>query len=213
MSIHSFCESLGTNLSQKIGEPAKAPILTYGLELIIGESVKLMVLLTISYISHLLQPTIFIALTAFPLRIMTGGKHCSSNMRCSILTVSTFWILSWFTVKAMGLLNQIFLLPLAVVATLIFLATLKKYGLGDSVNYPNPNSQTVYRFKNSTLMFLSVWLTLVLALVFLASDYQHTSLIISATSVGVLWQSYMVTPWGHSFVETADKLLSLSKLK
>ncbi len=211
MTIHDLSEKLANHLSEITGDPKKAPILTYGLELIIGESVKIIALILTAYIFGLLIPVLLILCTSVPLRILTGGQHCSSSFRCLIGTIIIIPILAFSARLISTGMTQVQLLVFIFIESILFIGVLVKYGPGYSVNYPNPSTQILSKVKKHALIFLGSWLVVILLLCYFVDSNKLNALIITSTSVGVLWQGFLITPLGHRFITTMDKYLLLLK--
>jgi len=212
VSIRTISEKIGCYLSEKIEDPEKAPTLTYGLELIFSEIIKLTILLLVSYFFGLFTFTVIILSTSIPLRIITGGQHCSSSLRCQFGLLLTFPVLAYVAKIISYYINPVNLLLLALTSSVLMVLTLEKYGPGYSVNHPNPSQTLINKTKRYTYVFLISWLASVLSLVYFLNVFLTQSVIISSMSLGVLWQTFLLTPLGHQLILKVDKCLISLKI-
>jgi len=213
VSIRGLSLKLGDYLSQLINEPGKAPVLAYGLELIIGESVKLLILILSAYLMGLLTPMLFFLSTAVPLRVLTGGQHCSSSFRCLITTLIFFSLLVFLSESLIGIISGNYLLLFALISSVIFVIIIEYFGPGYSINYKEHSGALTRKVKKHTYISITLWLLVLLIFMYLVNDLKLQSLFITSSSFGVLWQGFLVTPPGHLFIRAVDNGLLLAKVK
>ncbi len=212
MTIHNLSEKLGNYFSQKIGQPEKAPILTYGLELIISESSKLMILLLLAYVCGLLLPMLLLLSTYIPLRLLTGGQHCSSSFRCLVSTLLFFPVLAFLASILPSFLEKIYLLAFAFGTSVLFVFILEKYGPGYSINYPDRSVHIIEKMKKYSFYFLIIWLTNILVLTHFIYNTSLYEIISASTAIGILWQGFLITPTGELLIKGVDSGLKSIKI-
>jgi len=213
MTVHSLSERAGRYLAQKAGKPEQIPVLTYGLELIIGETVKLILLVLIAHVLNLLLPMLLIFCTSIPLRVLTGGQHCSSSLRCLIVSLAAYVGLGYLAVYLLSIMSPVNLLITAFLASIVIAITLDKFGPGYSVNYSNSSSEAAKAVTKLSFLFLAVWLIAILGVNIIVDNQTLCSTIIISTALGIYWQALMITPWGHKIINAADKGLCLLKIR
>jgi len=213
VTIRDLSERIGSFLSRTIDEPEKALVLTYGLELIIGETLKLVILILIAYILGLLTPTLFVLSTVIPLRILTGGQHSSSNLRCLTLTLIIILPLAFLSRYFSTVMNNMQSLSFAFIASVFFITILEQYGPGFSINYAEVSSETRKKVKVHSYIFVTIWLIAVLVYLFFSNNARLVSLVITSASVGVVWQGLLLTPLGHRFIKEIDTTLVSLKIR
>ncbi|MBU7007272.1 accessory gene regulator ArgB-like protein [Phosphitispora fastidiosa] len=213
MTIHGLSERTGRYLAEKAGKPEQLPVLTYGLELIIGETIKLLLLVLIAYVLNLLLPMLFVFCTSIPLRVLTGGQHCSSSLRCLIVSLMAYIALGYLAVYLLSIMSPVNLLITAFLASIVMAATLDKFGPGYSVNYSSSSSKPTKTVTKLSFLFLAVWLVTILGVNITVGNQALSSTIIISTALGIYWQALMITPWGHKIINTADKGLCLLKIR
>jgi len=211
--VHELSEKLSNYLCQQAGNPEKAPVIAYGLQLIIGEFLKLTAIILISFILDLLTPVLLVMSTAVPLRVITGGRHNSSGLRCLITTLLTFPALAALATFLSNNLNILQLLIFAFVTSVFLVLILEKYGPGESVNYREPRVEITEKMKKYAFILVAFWLIAILAFAYLLSDLALYLTIIVSTSLGVLWQGILITPLGHLIVAGSDKLFDAVRIK
>ncbi len=213
MTVHSLSERAGRYLAEKAGKPEQIPVLTYGLELIIGETVKLILLVLIAHVLNLLLPMLLIFCTSIPLRVLTGGQHCSSSLRCLIVSLAAYVGLGYLAVYLLSIMSPVNLLITAFLASIVMAITLDKFGPGYSVNYSNSSSKPAKAVTKLSFLFLATWLIAILGVNITVDNQTLCSTIIISTALGIYWQALMITPWGHKIINAADKGLCLLKIR
>jgi len=213
MTLHDLSKKIANKLAFKAGEPEKAPVLAYGFELLIGESLKMIILVLTAYSFDLLIPTVLFMSTYVPLRLLTGGQHCSSNLRCLIATLLIFLPLSLLAFHLSFMFDQIYLIFFAFVSSILFVHIIEKYGPGFSINYTDSLLKITNSIIKYCFLFLTLWLVIILILSYFMSNTELYSLILVSTTIGVLWQGFLVTPIGHRFIKGIDAGLLLLKIR
>ncbi len=205
ITVRHLSEKASLYLAQKAGKPEQIPVLTYGLELIIGETIKLTLLILIAYVLDLLLPMLLIFCTSIPLRVLTGGQHCSSSLRCLVVSLIAYVSLGYLVTYLLIFMSPITVLLIAFLASIILAVTLDKFGPGYSVNYSNSLSRPTKKVIKLSYMFLAVWLVAILTVNVLVDNQALCSTIIISTALGIYWQALMITPLGHRLINSVDK--------
>ena len=68
----------------------RAEIINYGLQMIIGETPKLLILFVIAYILGILKLTIIAYIILLPYKYFVGGVHAKSHIACTITTPAIY---------------------------------------------------------------------------------------------------------------------------
>lgn len=213
MSIHRISKSLAKYLCLRNGTPDIENTMTYGIELIISEAGKGLVLLTVAYLMDLLVPVGWILLTAVSLRVATGGQHCSSHLRCTVMTLLTFLSLSYFAKIFVGFIHlNIWSLSCVFISSVLFILILETTGPGYSVNNPNPTTEMVNKVKKQSYLLITFWLLFAM-LVFFFVKSSKVALVMVSVATGMLWQGFCLTGAGHQFIRGVDRFMILLKLK
>jgi len=174
----------------------------YGLQVFSLTVAGVLIVLVFSWLLHCLPESLTAMLTVALLRSFAGGAHCTSPVRCTIVTAFTFSLLgmaadrleAWqpFNLTLFVLLNSF----LALTAVLLKAPV-------DSPAKPILTQQ--HRRFLRRLSFLIVVALAVLQLIFLTNAAPRE--IIIATGLGMLWEALILTGPGHGLMFVLDYLL------
>ena len=161
----------------------KAEIITYGIELIIGEIPKIFLLFVLSFILGIGWYTVFAYVALIPYRASSGGFHLKTHIGC-IIGSSVFYYgivyLSKFII--LNLVQKYIIIGIALVFGVIMVSL---YAPADTENIPIISKKERKRKK------LLSYITLVLTLT--ASVFIKDSIISNILIFGVIVQSFMIS--------------------
>jgi len=91
--INQICESLTNKIRQEMPDidDEEAEVIKYGLELIIGEVPKILLLFIIAIVLKIGWLVIFAYFTMLPYKIAAGGFHLKTNIGCTIGTLIIYY--------------------------------------------------------------------------------------------------------------------------
>lgn len=91
--INQICESLTNKIRQEMPDidDEEAEVIKYGLELIIGEVPKILLLFIIAIVLKIGWLVIFAYFTMLPYKITAGGFHLKTNIGCTIGTLTIYY--------------------------------------------------------------------------------------------------------------------------
>lgn len=208
MSIHEWAVRIAGHLALELEyDRIHEARMAFGLELFLGEIIKLLCLITISYILGLLPEVLIITATAGILRLASGGEHCSEYYRCLIGGTLCFMLLGWAVHYYSPMLGQQELFLVALLSFLIAEIALWKYAPGDTENKPITEEKDIIKYKKWSLIITVVYF--IIMMVF--SAVTTLNLITLAIAVGMLEQVFTVTPWGYRFLHFIDQVLDFNK--
>lgn len=161
----------------------KAEIITYGIELIIGEIPKIFLLFVLSFILGIGWYTVFAYVALIPYRASSGGFHLKTHIGC-IIGSSVFYYgivyLSKFII--LNLVQKYIIIGIALIFGVIMVSL---YAPADTENIPIISKKERKRKK------LLSYITLVLTLT--ASVFIKDSIISNILIFGVIVQSFMIS--------------------
>ena len=83
MSIHALSVKCAGYLARELGsDHRQEQRMAYGLEIILGEVIKVIILLLLAWLLGILPEILVLSFTASILRLASGGEHCSEYYRC-----------------------------------------------------------------------------------------------------------------------------------
>lgn len=91
--IDKICENLTKKIRKQMPEidDERAEVIMYGLQLIIGEIPKLILLFTVAIILRIGWLVIFAYITMLPYKTVAGGFHLKTNIGCTIGTFIVYF--------------------------------------------------------------------------------------------------------------------------
>ena len=135
--INQICESLTNKIRQEMPDidDEEAEVIKYGLELIIGEVPKILLLFIIAIVLKIGWLVIFAYFTMLPYKIVAGGFHLKTNIGCTIGTLSIYYgnvlIIKYIT------WTQIYTKYIVILIAFVFsMIMVSLYAPADTVNLP-----------------------------------------------------------------------------
>ena len=161
----------------------KAEIITYGIELIIGEIPKIFLLFVLSFILGIGWYTVFAYVALIPYRASSGGFHLKTHVGC-IIGSSVFYYgivyLSKFII--LNLVQKYIIIGIVLVFGVIMVSL---YAPADTENIPIISKKE--RKRKKILSYITLVLTLT------ASVFIKDSIISNILIFGVIVQSFMIS--------------------
>ncbi len=208
MSIHEVSVRCAAYLAGEIGGDSRQETrMAYGLEILLGEIIKMTCLVLLSWYFGILLEVLSITITAGVLRLASGGEHCSGYYRCLIGGTVCFLLLGWGT----HYLNVFFTPPHAyigiVLSLLVSWGVLWKYAPGETENKPINSEEERLKFRK-----VSLFLLLIYGLVMMTfTNYIKLQPLVLPIMIGMIEQSFTVSPWGYHFIHFVDRALIFEK--
>lgn len=209
MSIHELAVRIAGHLALELEyDHIHEARMAFGLELFLGEIIKLICLITISYILGLLPEVLIITAAAGILRLASGGEHCSEYYRCLIGGTLCFMLLGWAVHYFSPIFEQQELFFVALLSFFIAEIALWKYAPGDTENKPITEEKDKIKYKKWSLIITVVYFIIMM----IFSAVTTLNLITLAIAVGMLEQVFTVTPWGYRFLHFIDHVLDFNRV-
>lgn len=205
--VHKLSLLLAKQLATYVGWQKKTDIIAYGFELIIGEALKFVLLLFISAYFGILMPTVLILATAIPLRLVSGGGHCKTYARCTLLTVSVYFflaVLANWLIPDFNSKTFIVILPLLIITSF---TVIHLWVPGENPNrFFTQNERT--KFRNLSRLLILLWSAICVLFYCILSGFTFKVFFVS-TAIGVGWQTFFVSPLGYWLIHSVEKLFDL----
>lgn len=135
--INQICESLTNKIRQEMPDidDEEAEVIKYGLELIIGEVPKILLLFIIAIVLKIGWLVIFAYFTMLPYKIVAGGFHLKTNIGCTIGTLSIYYgnVLISKYITWTKIYTKYIVILIAFVFSIIMVSL---YAPADTVNLP-----------------------------------------------------------------------------
>jgi len=134
--IDKFCLFLTNKIRKEMPEidDEKAEIINYGLQNIIGELPKFVIVIGIAWILGVLKETLITFFIVFPYRIFSGGFHLKTHIGC-IITTTLFYIVPGVLAKNI-VFNSLLKYGILLLLWLFGMLMIKLYAPADTENVP-----------------------------------------------------------------------------
>ncbi len=162
--INQICESLTNRIRQEMPEidDEKAEVIRYGLELIIGEIPKIVLLFVIAIILKIGWLVVFAYFTMLPYKIVAGGFHLKTNIGCTIGTLTIYYgnvLISKYITWTPIYMKYIMILVIFIFSIIM----ISLYAPADTVNLPILTKKE--RKTKKILSYIFATITLVASIV------------------------------------------------
>ena len=184
--IKNLCNKITKKIQNKMPDvdDERAEVINYGLQLVIGEIPKTLVLLLIACAFGVLKLSILALLFIMPYRTFSGGVHLKTHIGCIIAT-SLFYIGNALLSKYI-VLEPIYIKYLLILITWIFsIIMIKLYAPADTEAVP------ILRKKDRNLKRRLSYITMTLTL--LIAIFIKDSIISNLLIFGTLIQTISIT--------------------
>ena len=187
--IEKICNKLTKRIRNKMPEvdDERAEVINYGLQLVIGEIPKGIVLLLIAWIFGVVKLSVLALLFITPYRTFSGGVHLKTHIGC-ILTTSLFYIINAFPVVILihNVFNPIFIKYILISAIWFFsVIMIKLYAPADTEAVPILRKKD--RDFKRKMSYITMTLTLLIATVI------KDSIISNLLIFGTIMQTISIT--------------------
>lgn len=198
MFLETLILKISTKITRDINQEENQPIIDYGLKIIIGSLMKIILLVVLSYIFGILLEISIIVPVACIFRLISGGAHCTSYERCLITSIVIFLSLGYLSQQ----LNYILLLKTAkiifVVTSILLYLIIIKWA-------PGKHEERTYT-KQKILISKALLIIYITVLLLVSYNLYEVNYIISIL-LGLVLQSFTFTPLGYKFFAKIDNLL------
>lgn len=183
--IDKFCKFLLTKMRNKMPEidDERAEIILYGIQLILGEIPKIVILFAIGFLLKIGWYTIFTYIALMPYRAASGGFHLKSHLGC-ILGSSIFYYGVVYLSKFLILDSiQKYIFASIILVFGIIMVTL--YAPADTENIPIISQKE--RKQKKILSYITLIATLI------AGSLITNNIISNILIIGIFIQTIMIT--------------------
>ncbi|MTI85496.1 MAG: hypothetical protein FH756_16780 [Firmicutes bacterium] len=176
-------------------------IFAYGLELILGTLVQLMLLILLSLIIDTFLTTMICLIAFASLRYFGGGIHLSTYYRCLMVSVALLLALGKLATID---INYEALIVISILVILIGAVIIFKWVPAGTEKKQIKDEITRLRQRKKALLILFIWFFIIL---FLVIQKMNTNAF--AAVLGILGSLLLITPWGYRGVKFLENLLNI----
>lgn len=160
--IDKFCTYLTNKIRKEMPEvdDERAEVINYGIQLIIGEIPKILLLFAVAFILKIGWLTVFAFFAILPYKKYSGGFHLKTHLGC-IIGTCLFYFLTVYMSKYI-VFEQAYIKYIIILAIWIFsMIMVKLYAPADTENLPIL-SERERRYKK-IMSYVTLTITLILA--------------------------------------------------
>ena len=199
--IDKFCEFLTNKIRQQMPDvdDERAEVILYGIQLIVGETPKIILMFAVGIILGLWWQTLLAFFLILPYRICSGGFHLKTHLGCIICT-NLFYCGNAFISNICTFPNEIS--KYITVAIILFLGIImvSKYAPADTENLPILTKKE--RKIKKTLSYVFLTINLIVALVI--QNREISNILIWGTliqTISISRLAYIVTKNKYGYEE------------
>lgn len=191
--IDKICENLTSKIQKKMPEidNERAEIIKYGLQLMIGEIPKFILLIAMAIILKIGWLVIFAYITMLPYKIVAGGFHLKTHIGC---TIGTFIVYFGNVLISKNLILQPAYLKYIIAGLIwgISLIMISLYAPADTVNAPILRKKE--RKLKKILSYIFATITLLVAMLIKDNTLSNILLInVLVESISISRLAYKIT--------------------
>jgi len=183
--IDKFCTFLVNRMRKEMPDidDERAEVITYGLQIIIGEIPKIFITLAIAYVFGILDLTILTLIALIPFRTFSGGFHLKTHIGCVVSTTLYYCGIPMLAKNIVVAQNIEYILALGI--WLFGMIMIKLYAPADTENVPILRKSE--RKQKQILSYIMFTLGILAALII------QNSVLSNILLLGNLCQSIMIS--------------------
>lgn len=202
--IEKICNNLTKKIRKEMPDidDERAEIINYGLQLVIGEIPKILLLILISWALGVLKLTLLALVLILPYRTVSGGVHLKTHIGCIIATTIMYTgnaFLSQYLIWSNNFIKYVTVFLIWGISMIM----IKKYAPADTQDVPILRKKE--RKIKKILSFIFMTLTLIIALTI------RNNIISSILIIGVAFQTITITQFIYKL--TKNKYGYLENIK
>lgn len=204
MIINTFSKHVTLKIAKELSlDSQKQEIIEYGMIGLLSQLLSIVLLLITSYCLNMIKEMIMIAGCSAILRKYSGGAHCSSSLKCALLSMVTVPLFVYLGRFFYGLRPTTQILIVFIVGLTSLIITYV-YSPKDSPSKPIKNKDMIRKLRIKSISFCIIIFFASIVL-FLFNLGQISVLI----TLGIFSQSLTLTKLGQAYINAFDKLLNI----
>lgn len=184
--IEKLCDKLTKKIRNKMPEidDERAEVIKYGIQLVVGEIPKTLIILMIAYIFGVLKLSILALLFVMPYKTFSGGVHLKTHIGC-IAATTLFYVGNAYISKSI-VIESVYLKYIFIALVWVFsIVMIKLYAPADTEAVPILRKKD--RILKRNLSYITMTITLTIAI------FIKHSIISNLLIFGTLLQTISIT--------------------
>lgn len=208
MSLELLSKNISNYLKRELNlDEDKRSIIEYGIFSLFHVMTSILLVVIFGFIFNVIIEALIISFTIAVLRKFSGGAHASTSTNCAILG-GLISVIPAYIIKNISL-NSNYIVITGVLIYIISIIIVYKLAPVDSPNKPIKKKEKIKRLKRGSIIIVSIYMIIVFINISInyIKDMNLLLLYSSCIYVGILWQVFTLTKYGHIVVNKIDSLL------
>ena len=208
MNLEKISRNISDKLKKELNlEEDKRSIIEYGIFAFFQMGISILLVAIIGFIFNVMLEALIISFSGAILRKFSGGAHASTSTNCSIVGI-LISVIPAYIVKNIAL-NKNYIIIIGILLLISSFIIIYKLAPVDSPNKPIKKQEKIKRLKRGSIIILSIYMILVVMNISMYYINGMNSFLVytSCIYIGILWQVFTLTKYGHIVVNKIDSLL------
>lgn len=194
-------------LQQELGlTEERKEVAAYGLYVFISSITGIVSIVVVGFLLGILKLALVAVLTASGLRVLSGGAHSANLRNCTLLGMIVSPGIAMLAEKLGHKIPTVSMYSLVFVVGLFALWAIITYAPADTPNKPIISEDYRRRLRNLALVYLSIWAVVIIFNIS-GTLFSPAYDLVLASTLGILWQAFSLTPGGYKLVAFIDGIL------
>ena len=190
--VISFLKS-NTSISEN-----QEQIIIFASQLIESTLISIGAIIFVSLMLHNTRETLLILLVSVSVRLVSGGTHCGSAIRCAIVGAIIFPLIATIATYLVTYFNLWVVLFILSISMLLIVL----YAPAESPGKPLVNENYIKKMYR-----LSIAIGLLVSLLAIWSFEFNRNVVSVCLVLGFLWQAFSISPLGYKLISSMDEAL------
>lgn len=174
----------------------------FGLESLLDFIINLGAIIGVAWWMGITSYVLAVLVPSSLLRLVSGGAHCSTFLRCLVLSLAI--MIGFGQLAAKIMISQSLLYALIVFLAASGVYTIHNWVPADTPAKPIVSTRKRAMYRKISYIYMAIW---TVAMSGLTSWGESVSGVAFASIGGVGWQIFSITPAGYHFVAIMEKLV------
>lgn len=203
MKMYDIASRMAGFLACQVGlEQSRVDSVRFGLEIILGEIIKWIMLLAAAALLGVLPGALFAMISMGLFRLVSGGAHCEDYWRCLVFGLVVFIGGAKMGVIVQDYLSQPVMIETVIVCFMVMFMMVLIWAPGEVPNR-RINARERGLFKKLSVLYLVVWTSTAL---FIFIPFSVSLAV--AGLLAMIVQCFSFTPPGYAAIDGFDRILS-----
>ena len=208
-SISEISQKISGNITRELDlDEDKKAVINYGIFALIQIMLSIVSVIVFGAIFNVVVEALIISFVTSILRKSSGGVHASSPRVC--IVIGTFTSVGMAKISKAIKLNFNFIFFSGIMIFIISYYLVYKLAPVDSLSKPIKKIEKRKKLKKNSLIILTIYLIIVTisAIMFIRLKNYNSIIYIDCIYLGVIWQVFSLTQYGHSILSNIDRMIS-----